>query len=238
MTVLSCISKDIHNRKLLVAFTCSMAVMSTIQSTPDAIAQTAITATEIETSRSLTLLGPSETVLCEYREKDYGMFSHMWAAYILSEGEDDNRNRFDGITRNIYRDRSGQIVGKRRLGGITADTMAVADATATGSNAPEQAKYLGSRLAYTKRKGEQLFVLVDGKESGPFLHAGRFVTSPSGEHYAYSAENQNGKWVVVDGKYQTPYFEGIYKVQFVDESEIAFLTVKNGRIVRVACKVQ
>jgi hypothetical protein len=144
-----------------------------------------------------------------------------------------NDPSFGGISITVYQDDSGSIVGVGLLGAVEADMVAIADAAAVGADNPIEAKYFGSRLVYTKKKGDLTYVVEYNKEFGPFVDAGFFCSSPTGKHYGYIAENQNGKWVVVDGKYQSPYYDSIYKLQFAEENEVAFLTVKNGKVVRV-----
>jgi len=153
--------------------------------------------------------------------------------FYLNGKKTENNPSFGGISMTVYQDDSGGAVGIGLMGGVEADMVAIADATAAGAANPLEAKYFGSHLVYTKKKGDLTYVVADNKEFGPFVDAGSFCSSPTGKHYGYIAENQNGKWVVVDGKYQSPYYESIYKLQFAEENEIAFLTVKNGKVVRV-----
>ncbi len=158
--------------------------------------------------------------------------------FYLNGKKLENAPRFGGLALTVYKDDSGRIVGTGLMGGVEADMVAIADAASVGADNPLEAKYFGSHLVFTKKKGELTYVVADNKEFGPFVDAGFFCSSHSGKHYAYIAENQNGKWVVVDGKYQSPYYENIYNLQFADENEVAFLTIKNGKVVRVYFKLK
>lgn len=153
--------------------------------------------------------------------------------FYLNGKKIENAPSFGGIAMTVYQDDSGSIVGTGLMGGVEADIVAIADAAAIGADNPLKAKYFGSHLVYTKKKGDLTYVVADNKEFGPFVDAGFFCSSLSGKHYAYIAKNQNGKWVVVDGKYQSSYYDSIYKLQFAEENEVAFLTIKNGKVVRV-----
>ena len=153
--------------------------------------------------------------------------------FYLNGKKIENAPSFGGFAMAVYQDNSGNIVGTGLMGGVEADMAAIADAAAVGAANPLEAKYFGSHLVYTKKKGDLTYVVADNREFGPFVDAGFFCSSPTGKHYAYIAENQNGKWIVVDGKYQSPYYDSIYKLQFTEETEVAFLTIKNGKVVRV-----
>ena len=153
--------------------------------------------------------------------------------FYLNGEKNEKAPSFPGIAPSFFQDESGGIIGVGLMGRVDVDIAAVADSAEAGADNPLKANYYGSQLIYTKKKGELTFVVEGKVESGPFLDAGYFTSSQSGKHYAYIAENKNGKWVIVDGKYQTPYYESIYKMQFADENEIAFLTLKNNKIVRV-----
>ncbi|MBI4708343.1 MAG: hypothetical protein HY761_10555 [Candidatus Omnitrophica bacterium] len=158
--------------------------------------------------------------------------------FYLNGKKIENAPSFGGFAMTVYQDDSGSIVGTGLMGGVEADIVAIADAASVGADNPLKAKYFGSHLVYTKKKGELTYVVVDNKEFGPFVDAGSFCSSPSGNHYGYIAENQNGKWVVVDGKYQSSYYDSVYKLQFTAENEIAFLTIKNGKVVRIFSKIK
>lgn len=158
--------------------------------------------------------------------------------FYLNGKKIENAPSFGGFAMTVYQDDSGSIVGTGLMGGVEADMVAIADAAMLGADNPLKAKYFGQHLVYTKKKGDVVYVVEDKMEFGPFVDAGFFASSPVGTHYAYVAENQKGKWVVVDGKYQTPYYESIYKMQFSGENEIAFLTIKNNKVVRVVSTIK
>ena len=75
-------------------FIISILIAFVAMRTPLALAQVTIGPGDIDKSRSLIMLKADETVLSDYREKDGGMFSNMWAVYILSEGDGEKKDCF------------------------------------------------------------------------------------------------------------------------------------------------
>ena len=72
-------------------FIISILIAFVAMRTPLALAQVTIGPGDIDKSRSLIMLKADETVLSDYREKDGGMFSNMWAVDILSEGDGEKK---------------------------------------------------------------------------------------------------------------------------------------------------
>ncbi|MDP6545800.1 MAG: hypothetical protein QGH60_17595 [Phycisphaerae bacterium] len=62
----------------------------------------------------------------------------------------------------------------------------------------------GSRVAYEAKSGAQAFMVVDGKEEGPYTSVGRPVFSPNSKRLAYTARSKGKSYVVVDGKKYGP----------------------------------
>ncbi|MBN1356029.1 hypothetical protein JXA40_07135 [bacterium] len=157
--------------------------------------------------------------------------------FYLNGKKVENGPKFGGMAMTVYQDDRGIVVGEALMGGLEADMSAIADAVAIGAADPVEAKYFGSYLVFPIKKDDSCYVVADNREMGPFSEASSFCASPSGKHLAFIAENQEKKWVVIDGKYQTPIFDELYKLQFTEENEIAFLTVKEEKVIRVSCQL-
>ena len=91
---------------------------------------------------------------------------------------------------------------------------------------------VSTALPVKETKGEHQYMIIGDKELGPYTDVGEVTMSASGDHFAFIAENQKGKWVVFNGKAQSPYYEHIYRPEWIGE-EFAFLTVKNDKVVRL-----
>lgn len=158
--------------------------------------------------------------------------------YFLNGQKVKNKPVFGGLSISYTQDDAGEVVGLGKMGAIDADTMAVADATAQGAENPLLAKYTGNHLVYTKRKDGKTYVINNKKMFGPFEDAGNFSSSPDGKHYTFTTREKDGLRVIVDGKYHTPYYKSIYKLAFSGNDEIAFLTIKDKKVVRIAYSVE
>jgi WD40-like Beta Propeller Repeat len=64
---------------------------------------------------------------------------------------------------------------------------------------------VGGRMCYVARKGTNYFVVIDGKEEGPYqdLDKTSLRFSPDGQHFAYGATSNEQSLVVVDGQPQS-----------------------------------
>jgi hypothetical protein len=61
----------------------------------------------------------------------------------------------------------------------------------------------GGRYAYMADKGDQVVVVVDGREEGPYESTtGDPIISSAGQHVLYTIVKEGTNYVVVDGKIQ------------------------------------
>ena len=116
---------------------------------------------------------------------------------------------------------------------IPGDTEAVADAAYNKAENPFIAKYLGANLIYTVKQSDSIFVLINNDRYGPFMSAESFRSSQSGKNYGFIAEDGEGKFAFINGKHRSPYYDNVYRFQFEDENEVAFLTIRDSTVVRV-----
>lgn len=65
----------------------------------------------------------------------------------------------------------------------------------------------GATLAYIGLDPQGAFVVVDGKEMGPFRGAGRLALDHDGSHFAFHSIEQDGYFVHVDGARHGPYVD-------------------------------
>jgi hypothetical protein len=82
-------------------------------------------------------------------------------------------------------------------------------------------------LAYVARRGEKLFVVVDGKEGKEYdgIGAGTLIFSPDSKHLAYVAIRGEKRFVVVDGKEGKEYDFFLCGSKFVFDSPKSFHTL-------------
>jgi dipeptidyl aminopeptidase/acylaminoacyl peptidase len=87
----------------------------------------------------------------------------------------------------------------------------------------------GERLAYTERRGTEVFMIVDGKEQGPFATVSRRVVfSPDSKRVVYLAEKKQDMWVaVVDGVEHPPMITIYVPVFSPDSKRLAYHGAKD-----------
>ena len=153
--------------------------------------------------------------------------------FYLNGKEFDYDPSFGGLSIGYYQDDYGEVNGITSTSSVDVDIDAVADAANKGAKDPLIARYLGTNLIYSLEKEDSVFVNTNDLELGPYLDANSFIASPSQDNYGFIAVDHNGKYVIINGEYRTPYYDEIYRLQFEDENEIGFLTVKDNKVVRV-----
>ena len=62
-----------------------------------------------------------------------------------------------------------------------------------------------NRSAFVARRGAESFVVVDGKESGPYQDVAGLSFSPTGRRLAWIARRDDGWWVLEEGSERGPY---------------------------------
>lgn len=92
----------------------------------------------------------------------------------------------------------------------------------------------GSLHAYTAKKGEKWFVVLNGKEGPPFDRVVAPVFSPDGKKLVYRARKDGKRFVVVadaNGKVirQHPAYEQVFQPVFADDSRSVTYGVKDGQ---------
>lgn len=187
----------------------------------------------ISTDESYSLFVGQSGTVCYFALSDEN--DAEW--FVNGKQSDVHVPDFGGIVTTTIVD-GKTVVGIERVGAIEGlDIPAVADATSAGSSDPLRAKYRGKDLVYKASDSQASWIWAGSANFGPFGRCGEICVSQDGLHYAFLAENTNGKWLVIDGRWQTPYYSDIHLPFFISETEVSFLTLENGNVMSISARI-
>jgi len=96
----------------------------------------------------------------------------------------------------------------------------------------------GRHLAYQARRGEKVFVVLDGKEGPPFEKIDGPIFSPKGSHYGYVAWGKDHARVIVDSEKGPEFFWAGDLVFSPNGKRFAYLVREGGRMTVILNQTQ